>query len=132
VTGHLSYRTAVWALFRSRTLFVGLIFNISLYIQAKGDYNQAIGFGFRPERAKQGGLDLACLGRKVFPPEDMAAKLTFLGPFGEEKKPLFLERPFGWLGFASLFISAEMAYFSLFISAAYKVAFGRKNWIYQS
>lgn len=104
---------------------MGLIFNISLYIQAKGDYNQAIGFGFRPERAKQGGLDLACLGRKVFPPEDMAAKLTFLGPFGEEKKPLFLERPFGWLGFASLFISAEMAYFSLFISAAYNLNVGK-------
>jgi hypothetical protein len=76
--------------------------------------------GFRPEWAKQGGLDLACLGRKVFPPEDMAAKLIFLGPFGEEKRPLFLERPSDWLGFASLFISAEMAYFSLFISAAYR------------
>jgi hypothetical protein len=77
--------------------------------------------GFRPEWAKQGGLDLACLGRKVFPPEDMAAKLIFLGPFGEEKRPLFLERPSDWLGFASLFISAEMAYFSLFISAAYNM-----------
>jgi hypothetical protein len=76
---------------------VPLIFSVGLYIQAKGDYNQAIGFGFRLKRVKQGGLDLACLGRKVFPPEVKAAKLIFLGPFWEEKShPFWSGRMAGW------------------------------------
>lgn len=118
MTGHAPHCPAVGALFRPGALLIPFIFDVSLYIQGKGDYNQAALFGFRPVRVTSRWSDLGHLGRKAFLLLGVDRQAYWLFPSLRRKKPLSLEWPWGLEEPTPPFISAEMPCFQLFILAA--------------
>lgn len=121
MTGHAPDRPAVWALFWPGTLLVPFIFDVSLYILTKGNYNQAGLFGFRPVQVTSRWSDLGHLGLKAFLLLGMDRQAYWLFPSLRRKKPLSLEWPCGLEEPTPPFISAEMPRFQLFILAANNV-----------
>ena len=122
VSHHAAHRPTVGALCRSGTLLVPFIFHVSLYIQAKGNYNQSGLFGFRPVQVTSRWSDLGHLGRKAFLLLGMDRQAYWLFPSLRRKKPLSLEWLCGLEEPTPPFISAEMPRFQLFILAANIIA----------
>jgi hypothetical protein len=87
------------------------IFNVSLYIQVKGDYNQTALFGFRPAKVVPRWSDLVLPGPECHSPSwDGSASLLAFPQFEKKKATLF--RVALWLGgtYAPIYFSRNASF----------------------